>query len=353
AGTAANLLLRNNGDGTFTDTTAEAKVGATGGRAVAIVPTDFDNRRDIDLLVVNDDGAPALLKNMRDGNFADAAATVGLPKAGGFRAVAAADVNKDGFTDFFFAAPSGPGLLAMSDGKGAFAVSPAPAETAGTAAAAFVDYDNDGVLDLLVASSDGLRVLRNTGRGFADVTGKAVPRQPKLGGGGVSLAIADLDGDGDEDVLLAAGDSVVFLKNEGGSRNRSLPVRLTGRVSNLGGVGAKVEVRAGSLRQNLETYARSPAVAPADVVFGLGPRPSADALRVVWASGIVQTETELPAAAAGGTSITAMTVTELDRKPSSCPFLYAWDGERFRFVTDFLGGGGGGDWLAPGRGAVA
>src|SRR5262249_48075215 len=102
-GPAATLVRRKSGDGPSGAATAEAKVGGTGGGAIAIVPTDFDNRRDIDLLVVNDEGAPALLKNMRDGSFADAAASVGLPKAGGFRAVAAADVNKDGFTDFFFA----------------------------------------------------------------------------------------------------------------------------------------------------------------------------------------------------------------------------------------------------------
>jgi Flp pilus assembly protein TadD len=349
AGNAANLLLRNNGDGTFTDTTGEAKVAATGGRAVAIVPTDFDNRRDIDLLVVNEDGAPALLKNMRDGSFADVAGAVGLPKGGRFRAVAAADVNKDGFTDFFFASASGPGLLAASDGKGGFVVTPAPAETAGATAAQIVDYDNDGLLDLLVAGADGLHLLRNTGRGFADATAKAFPRPPRTAGEGTSLAVADLDGDGDEDVLLASGDTVTLLRNDGGNRNRSLPVRLTGRVSNLGGVGAKVEVRAGSLRQKLETYATAPAVAPADVVFGLGPRPGADALRVVWASGIVQTETELPSAAAAGARVVAMAVTELDRKPSSCPFLYAWDGTAFRFVTDFLGAGEMGYWLAPGE----
>jgi hypothetical protein len=98
-------------------------------------------------------------------------------------------------------------------------------------------------------------------------------------------------------------------------------------------------MRAGSLRQKLETYAASPAPAPADVVFGLGKRASADAVRVLWPSGIVQAETEVAR---------TMTITELDRKPSSCPYLYTWNGERFEFVTDFLGGGEMGYWLAPG-----
>jgi hypothetical protein len=119
-------------------------------------------------------------------------------------------------------------------------------------------------------------------------------------------------------------------------------------VSNRTGIGAKVEVRAGSLRQKLETYAATPAPAPQDVAFGLGRRDRADVVRILWTSGIVQTETELPKDEAGAARKAALAVTELDRKPSSCPYLFAWNGERFEFVTDFLGGGEMGYWLAPG-----
>ena len=80
--------------------------------------------------------------------------------------------------------------------------------------------------------------------------------------------------------------------NEGGNRNRSFAVQLVGRVSSKGGVGAKVEIRAGSLRQKIETSAAVPMAAPADVVFGLGERKAPDAVRIIWVSGIVQTETE-------------------------------------------------------------
>jgi hypothetical protein len=87
--------------------------------------------------------------------------------------------------------------------------------------------------------------------------------------------------------------------------------------------------------------------APADLVFGLGSRAQPDAVRIIWVSGIVQTETDLGAAAEPGRR-TALAVNELDRKPSSCPYLYAWNGERFEFATDFLGGGELGYWVAPG-----
>ena len=70
-------------------------------------------------------------------------------------------------------------------------------------------------------------------------------------------------------------------------------------------------------------------------------------MRVIWVSGIVQTETEMGASAEPGRRA-ALAVNELDRKPSSCPYLYAWNGQRFEFLTDFLGAGEMGYYEAPG-----
>jgi hypothetical protein len=87
-----------------------------------------------------------------------------------------------------------------------------------------------------------------------------------------------------------------------------------------------------------------PAVAPADVTFGLGSHTAADVIRVLWPSGILQSET-----APEGTSKPILAkIEELDRKPSSCPYLFTWNGDRFEFVTDFMGGGEMGDWIGSG-----
>jgi hypothetical protein len=137
------------------------------------------------------------------------------------------------------------------------------------------------------------------------------------------------------------------LRNEGGNRNGSLRVQLAGKVSNRSGAGSKIESRSGSLRQRFETCAATPAPASADIIFGIGKRTVVDAVRVLWPAGIVQAETEVPKLTAGKLNQT-LVVTELDRKPSSCPYLYTWNGERFEFVTDFMGGGEMGYWLAPG-----
>jgi tetratricopeptide (TPR) repeat protein len=343
---APPLLLQNDGEGTFTEVTARARLD-TPARALAVIPTDFDNRRDVDIFVLRQDAPPALLKNFRDGTFRDVAPEVGLAAEGSFLSAAAGDVNKDGYVDFFLGGEES-SWLALSDGRGAFDTVAGPEGTAAAEAAQFVDHDNDGLLDLLVATSGGHRLLRNLGDSWKDVSDTAfADRLRSVDLKGAALGIADLDADGDQDVIVATPGRLRHLTNEGGNARNSFAVDLAGRVSSKHGVGAKVEIRAGSLRQKIETSASVPMSGPADVVFGLGERPAPDAVRVIWVSGIVQTETDFPAAPEPGRR-TALGIMELDRKPSSCPYLYAWNGERFEFITDFLGGGEMGYGVAPG-----
>jgi len=356
-----NLLLRNDGNGKFSDVTAAAKLDRIG-HSTAIVPTDFNNKRDVDLLVVNYGQAPELFSNQRDGSFRNVAGEIGLTDAGRWTCAAAGDLNKDGYTDFFFGRADGPALFAISDGKEKFKTAAAPNGSEAVRAAQFLDYDNDGLLDCVALTDKGLRIWRNAGNGWIDVSARAVTKELtnalSQANAGRLFAAGDIDNDGDEDLILlsSAGDLRVG-RNDGGNTNRSLRINLAGRISNRSGVGAKIEARAGSLSQKLETYSASPAPAPADVIFGLGKRTSADALRVLWPAGIVQAETEVVKASQTDTSkgtannngsALTLVVTELDRKPSSCPYLYVWNGQRFEFVTDFLGGGEMGHLEAPG-----
>ena len=286
--TGAPQLVRNNGNGSFADVTGDARL-ATAPAAIAIVPTDYDNRRDIDLLFVPSQGQPALFANARDGTFRNVADEARLSSrdtsavaGAGSRAVAAGDVNKDGFTDFFVTRLGAPGRFATSDGARRFASSEGPAQTSDATAAQFIDYDNDGMLDLLTLTQGGPRLWRQQSAQWIDVTEQTLPSALRSDGdAAVDFGAADIDSDGDTDVVvrLASG-RVRAWRNDGGNRRFSLTVRLQPRVSNRSAIGARVEVRAGSLRQRVETVATTPAVSPADIVVGLGTRARADVVRV-------------------------------------------------------------------------
>ena len=313
---APNQLLRNGGNGTFADITRAAGLLDGQLRGIAIAPTDFDDRRDIDLVVLGRSSRPRLFKNMRDGSFQDVGADAGLPAAALYSALAAADVDKNGRTDFLFARSDAAGTLVTSDGHGRFTQAPGPEIPAGVTSAQFVDYDNDGLLDLFTASRRSVQLSRNAGQRWSDVAEPAglARLSAALTSDIDSVAFGDVDRDGDLDalVLLATGELRCW-RNQGGSAHKALQVRLAGRVSNRGGVGSKVELRAGSLRQRVETTAVTPALGPPEVVFGLGARQAADVVRVIWPSGTLQAETLADTG--------PVTITELDRKPSSCPYL--------------------------------
>jgi len=328
-------IFRNNGNATFTEVTDEARLPKLE-HVVAIVPTDYDNRRDVDLLLLDERTGPHVLANLRDGTFREMTAAAKLNVTGSFTAVAAGDINKDGYVDFFLARRDDRALLAMSDGKGHYDVSVAPEETRNTTAALCLDVDNDGLLDLAGVSGEDLYILRNVATGWT-----AVEREHVGAVGARGLVAGDLDGDGDTDLAVRTliGQTLI-VRNETERRFAAETVRLVGRGTNRAGIGSKVELRAGSLRQRTELMSATPAPQPVDLLFGLGRRSKVDVVRVLWPSGILQAETDIAAPSA--------TITELDRKPSSCPFLYTWNGERFEFVTDFLGAGEMGYWEGPG-----
>lgn len=343
--TAAPQFIRNNGNGSFSDATAAASLSAVPA-SVAVLPTDYDSHRDLDLFFVPSSGGLALLANARDGTFRNVTSAAGLAGSERYRGVAAGDVNKDGVTDFYVGRADGAGRFALSEAAGRFRFVDGPADAVGVTAAMLLDYDNDGVLDLLALGTDGPRIWRNTGSAWVNVSERALSSNLRTAAAGaVAMAAGDIDSDGDTDVVVRLASGRVRAWRNDGPAQRSVKVRLTPRVSNRSAIGASVEMRAGSLRQRVEMIVATPPAAPADIVFGLGSRRTADAVRVLWPAGILQAETNVATA--------VVTVVELNRKPSSCPFLYTWNGSRFEFVTDFMGGGEMGAWVGPGLWNVA
>ncbi len=353
--TNPNLLLRNNGDSTFTDISAEAKINQVNNgeqiKSLAIVPTDFNNTRDIDFLILNLVGMPILLSNQRDDTFQNVAENVGLNQKSAWSCVAAGDFNKDSFTDFFLGILDDVGVFAVSDGQGKFTLKPAPKGTKNATSAQFIDYDNDGLLDLIVNTNKDLVLSRNLGTRWSEADSGVfkvkVSAKNALADSRLMLS-GDIDNDSDIDLFTyAKNGELIYLQNVGGNANTSETLNLQGRVSNKSGIGAKILLRAGSLSQQLESYSASPMPAPSQVHFGLGKRKNVDSIRVLWSSGIVQSETDFtPFMVAKNSSF--LKIQEVDRKPASCPYLYTWNGKEFEFITDFLGGGEMGGWAGKG-----
>lgn len=323
-----NKLFRNNGNGTFTDITAQAGLGGGKSKTTAVVCTDFNNQRDIDFLVVNYGSAAQLFSNQRDGSFKEIAASVGINFTGKALGAGAGDLNKDNFVDFYLPNASGKDTLFLSDGRGGFT---ATEVGSGSVTAQFTDYDNDGLLDVVTRTKDGISLRRGLGSTLADPAAISTLNSQIS----KSFALGDINGDGGVDLVgFNAEGNVVALKSEGFGKNFSRML-LAGKTSNRSAVGVKAELRSGSLRQRLEVYASSPAPASAGVVFGLGYRTSVDALSLFWPAGIMQSELAIKASPAGQGD---NQIDELDRKGTSCPLLYAWNGSEYSFVTDFLGG---------------
>ena len=160
-----------------------------------------------------------------------------------------------------------------------------------------------------------------------------------------SLVIADYDGDGDPDFLVAQdGSPPLLLRNDGGNKNNSLRLSLKALADNRSAIGTKVEVFAGVLYQKFEVQSSSGYLgqnAP-EILVGLGEVKEADIVRMLWPTGVLQDEVQL---AAGR----AHQLAENDRRGSSCPILFAWNGARYEFISDLIGPGIVGHWVAPGE----
>jgi tetratricopeptide (TPR) repeat protein len=357
AGEACHLF-RNNGDGTFTDVAEDAKVKVPLEKITSVAFTDFDNRRDVDFWTVSQNKGNHLYSNQRVGTFQDLA--LGPVTNLKTFSVAVADYNKDEWMDFVLVPRTGPPVLVKNAGNGTLqpenlASSQNSLDTPALGwTAQFFDYDNDGDLDLFVlrggytseASKDmGPELWENQGEGkFSNVSEK-VGLLPFRGKAYRSASFGDFDNDGDTDIVLTVnGASPVLLRNEGGSQNNWIKVRLQGTNSNKSGIGTKVEIKSGTLWQKVEVNGGTGYLSqsPPEVIFGLGNHKSVDALRLLWPGGVLQSEINLPV------NQTRL-VQELDRKGTSCPLLYTWNGAKFQFVTDFLGGCAIGYLEAPGQ----
>ncbi len=159
----------------------------------------------------------------------------------------------------------------------------------------------------------------------------------------LGLVAGDLDGDNDADLLLTSrATGPVVLRNDGGNANNAVRIALLGLNDNRSGIGTKVEVQAGTVWQKFETVCASGFVGQGspEILAGIGKATQADVVRLLWPTGVVQDEVELKAN-------TRHAITQIDRRGSSCPVLFSWNGERYEFIADAIGPAVVGHWVAP------
>jgi Tfp pilus assembly protein PilF len=333
-----NTLLRNNGDGTFSDMTDEAGLLDALEQTQEVLFADFDGDHDTDLLVVNNAAPSKLFLNARLGRFA-VGGEFSPPIPADARTAVEGDFNGDGHCDLAVACGKQLFLYA-NDGRAGFTGSLIALPGQGDIRkVGVIDYNNDGWSDLLVAGEGSLRLLAGTGGNeFRDVSA-AVGLGEKIGDLSASfiadLAVGDVDGDGDADIVLHTLDNgLVVLRNDGGNRGHWLNVRLVGKKVNRGGLGATVEIAGGG-------HYQKQTVRSGRVRFGLGDLETLDVVRVTWPGGVVQNVIR-PAIDSD------LTIEEHVRVSASCGFLYAYNGRGFELINEILGVGPLGAPMAPG-----
>ncbi len=329
-----NLFHRNHSAGSFAE--AARETGLAGEKTVSrdAVFADFDDDGDLDLFVVNETANSVLYSNLRQGRFEDITSESGLSSITGGMAAAVGDYDNNGSPDLFVTGKGGTGHhLYRNQGDGTFALDADARDVFRNLPefegldAAFLDFDNDGFLDLLVAGKPligpGLFLLRNDGTGAF----KQVPEVLPVSSMAVrKVALADYDNDGDLDIFTADVDGGVrLLRNDGGNVNRHLKIQLVGLRKGSGknnhfGVGAKVEIRAQELYQ-------SRTVTDDVTHFGLGQHNRAEVVRILWSNGVPQ-NVFFPES--------NQSLVEEQILKGSCAFLYTWDGSEFTFVKDLM-----------------
>ena len=346
-----NELLNNNLDGTFRPLAQEYELTGQDPASIAVLPADLDNDRDADLIVLNRTKPHEIYINDRLWSYhlaSNYAAFANMPAL----AVVAADIDADGLIELYSVNHLGELLrwqagaddLLQSDGL----ATPRLLKNAKQVSLATHDVDGDGVPDLIVTTPAGWMVLaigaETAETLFSYETPLDAPLMASLPYIGNSLS-------GPAMLTRSATDTGLSVWRPGPGRFPFITLALSGRQenaesmrSNASGIGARVSVRTGSRWSLLQTYRNhsGPGQSLQPLAVGLNGEQQADFVSIDWSDGVFQSEI-------GIASGQLQQFTETQRQLSSCPVLFAWNGQQFTFVSDILGVGGMGFFVAPGE----
>lgn len=314
-----NTLLHNNGDGTFTDVSAQAGIGSRVGKGMAVAFADYNGDGRIDIAVLNDTTPNLLYRNDGGGRFTETAMSAGVAIMDDGKVVSSMgvdfrDVDNDGRPDLFLTALANESFpLFRNLGKGLFQdvtyrsrIGAASLALSGWSTGIY-DFDNDGWKDIFVAAGD---VQDNT-----EVYSNRASRQRNhlfLNQGGLTFralafgeaaqhrgaAFADLDGDGRVDAVVSQlNGSPSIYRNVMGGDNHWIGFELRGKTANRDAIGAQVRIVAhGKTQWNQVTTAVGYLGSSEKTVrFGLGTAEEVEAVEITWPGGAKQSLAKLAA----------------------------------------------------------
>ncbi len=328
-------LWQNRGQRKFERTEVIA-TGETPIHPRTMLAVDWDRDIDLDVILAGDAAhPPGLLRNHRDGKF------TWLPWNDEYAALRTARgltlLDADGNLSWDLVAAGGDGLtLIRTETLDSTVVRVLDSTQLSEQPAEGVlnwDYDNDGILDLLAWSNDGLELFRGLTGGQFELKAGLIDPPPQA----IRKCEADdLDHDGDLDLVVSTDTGLVIYENDGGNQNHWLKIRLLaeqvkgggspdpgGRV-NYHGIGSLLELRTAAGYQVRMVTGQATHI-------GLGRQTEVRRVRILWPNGFPQNLIDPP---------TDSYICDQKLLLGSCPYLYTWNGNHFEFCTDLC-------WAAP------
>jgi hypothetical protein len=324
--------------------------------AVSLAVADLDRDHDLDLIALADGSAPDLVLNHRLLRFNRVALPSSLVPAGRWNGALVMDAFHEGQSDLFLVGPDHRPLLLLNRSNPAQPATkwfqPGATNSPPLLQAQAIDLDLDGWTDVVGLSAQRKPVLlHNDGH-------RLVHRREALGADAawpndlVAVTVGDFSGHGLPDLLVWSETEGLQLHVNQGNRNHGLRLTLTGLRGpdreaqvrcNADGYGVWAMAQAGDLWTGAEYTTLSAGLGQScqPLWLGLGRHPEADVVRLRWPDNCWQAELNQPADQ-------LVRIVETNRKPGSCPILFAWNGRRFAFVTDFLGAGSVGEMQPDG-----
>ena len=320
----APMVFHNDGKGKFSDISQKSGISVPG-KGLGIAIADFDRDGKVDIAIANDSMLEHLYRNKGDGTFEEIGLASEIAVDGDGRTYAGMgidfqDYDNDGLPDLVITNLANQKYaLYKNNGDGSFTYDTYMSGIAKMTllhsgwSLHFLDYDNDGLKDLLVAQGHDLDTVqlnspqvkyrepmllaRNTGKGFVDVSGVSgsVFKEEWVGRG---MAVGDLDNDGRIDAVVTTNDGPAHvLHNQTKTDNHWLTLELVGKKSNRDGIGAEIQLTDSRGKQMVTVTTAGGYLSSNDkrAHFGLGGDATAKKVVIHWPSGIVQTLSDVKA----------------------------------------------------------